>query len=326
MAMTVVYLTTAVEDVDCKKVAAAPFEGSFAPSTSPGNGKKDLHCVASLERAFELAMSKVESGLSVMICVSLRDRAVDVQSETAAVSGASRGLSHAFCLAVTLHGVHLFHAHSPRGFSLAQYLQADSEPWSHSVGRKFAQDVTKLLRMSVDDKGIWSEDANELFESIFGVNLNYAGSMGECSPFCPYLNVSMYPFTVKTIHENLMNLPQCPMIAAPATQSTSMTPEEDAVAPMSSSDYGEVCAMPSPPRFADYPQPKSQAFNPSAIDEALESECAYCRFASSARMAPCSVCLRLHYCCLEHERKHRIVHKDKCSLWADLLLKEASPY
>lgn len=314
--LSVMYLSSAVEDVDHSKVCASHSYNLYRSVSSYNEFKR----VNVLANAYEIAMSKVEIGGTVVLSVSLLD-----SRNIAECFQNYRTFSHVLSIVISVSGVYMYqsypkHAATNQGYTLLEYMSQPSVYTpikSHGKGREFVAGVTSLLKLSVDQNNCWSKAMNLLYSTLFHVDLIRLGSMQIGSTFAPFLSVGMHVTTAEYIHGTFLKLlPICTIPPATIVFSAQFAASmkfayaydftnHNSLTGFCFENTGESRAK--FPRFIDYPSSLSAGY----IDP-LNMSCAYCKYSSSVRIHSCSKCGVVFYCCYEHQRKNSKIHRIFC--------------
>lgn len=323
------YLTTPYDDPAFKKVTSAYARMLW---------EERLHCQAefrrcdALEIAYEYSLNVVENGRSVVLGATLLDeRSMNVSSAF------KRTFSHSFAMVISFAGVYVYQAYGPMGYSLPEYLQRHEKLLSHRQGREFVNKLTLLMKLSYDHGCQWTESSNQLFSDLFEVDLISMGLMALGSPFEPFLVVEMHYFTAKMVYETANILPKSNISSIDGfkgtkdvniektTTSHTMTASKSFHGDASHSTTESLSSSANPvtrnrapvakSRFVDYPLKASH----TDFEDPFKLACAFCGFRSTHKISMCkNNCGLAYYCCYEHERRHRSVHKEVCDPWGDV--------
>ena len=327
---SLMYLTTPYDDPAVKKVTS-----SFAKMIWEERVSCDIEfrrCNA-LEVAYERSLNMVEAGRSVVMAVTLLDETILSPS-----ASFKRSFSHTFTMVVSFAGVFIYQAYGPNGYSLQDYFERHNALSSHREGRSFVVKLTNLMKSSRDERGRWTETSNELFKELFEVDLVSLGHMTYESPFNPFLVVEMHLFNAKMVYETMNMLPKSNISSlvgrsqerplkklflsdnsSSITTSTRKSLLGGSSQLMNGSSSSSLLSHNRSPkiksRFVDYPLNESYA----DFNDPLDLSCSFCSFRSSHRISMCkNNCGLAYYCCYEHERRHRSVHKEVCDPWGDV--------
>ena len=318
------YLTTPYDDLAFKKVTSFYARMLWEERV---NCQIDIRRCDALEIAYERSLDVVENGRSVVLAAALLDeRNVNISATF------KKTFSHTFTIVISFAGVYVYQAYGPFGYTFPEYLQRHEKIMSHRTGRDFVNKVTLLMKLSYDSGYQWNEYSNQLFEDLFEVDLISLGQIALGSPFEPFLVVEMHYFTAKMVYETANILPKSNIssldgyigskaaptenISALQTMKTIQSFQGDGSYSLPAANHisrNRVIAIRS--RFVDHPSYVSYA----EFDDPFKMACAFCSFRSTHRISVCkNNCGLAYYCCYEHERRHRPVHKEVCDPWGDV--------
>ena len=319
------YLTTPYDDPAVKKVTSFYARMLWEERV---NCQAEFRRCDALEIAYEHSLHVVENGRSVVLAVTLLDeRNMNVSSAF------NKTFSHAFTMIISFAGVFVFQCYGPLGYSFPEYLQKHEKLRPHRMGREFVNNVTHLMKSSYDNGYQWTESSNQLFTDLFEVDLVSLGHMTLGSPFEPFLVVELHYFTAKMVYETANILPKSnitsvdgfrkgvkiekSMTSHAMTTSRSFLSDSSYTPPesLSPSLNFRNRAVVIRSRFVDYPLKASHV----DFADPFKVACAFCGFRSTHRISMCkNNCGLAYYCCYEHERRHRPVHKEVCDPWGDV--------
>lgn len=114
-------------------------------------------------------------------------------------------------MTVSPAGIFIYQGYGAVGYTLLQYMDRNSTrfPLTHTEGREYAQSVTHLLKLSVDHGGKWTKAVNDVYQTLFDVDLLKMGNMKLNMQFDPFVKVQSHPFSAETVTRNFALLPSC---------------------------------------------------------------------------------------------------------------------
>jgi hypothetical protein len=293
----IMHLTCSPMDMDARRIAITHTSMSLGGNTVPQ--KKVLDTIARtdiLNIAFEIARSDfLANNLATVFSVSLYD--VDlIHNPSSTTAPRANTFSHNLTMTLSQCGTHIYQGYGPIGYTLKQYLESHQSPLDEEQLSEFLADMKQFLTLSVQDKGNWTLESNNLYKKLFGIDLVASGAMRVGSQFHPFLHVQFHSFTTNAVQANFDLLPRLTYPSLPCQDSDIAS----GIIPCSYVNVDGGIPRRSTPHFVDL-------LSPISIPH-----CNYCGFYDSNGLLKCSRCVSVSYCCKEHQKADWKKHKQNC--------------
>lgn len=294
---TIMHLTCLPNDMDARIVSITHTSLALGGNKLPNKTILDRISRSNiLTEVVQYAKTKLENeNISTVLAVSLFDVELNENSSNSSVSRATT-FSHHFTMTISQCGAYIYQAYGPIGYTLKQYLLNHPSPLNWEQLDQFLDNLNQFMRKSVEDKGYWTLESNNLFNTLFDVNLISLGVMRVGSQFHPYLQVQSHPFTTQMVQQNFNILPKLTFPTVPCI-------DQEIASGARECNYFRVDGG-TPRKYT--PQFTSTEYTTQG------NICNYCEYQDTNGLLKCSRCLNVSYCCKQHQKIDWKKHKHHC--------------